>query len=972
MTTTLPVLPPSSLQRRVGAVTLGQTDDLQTHREKLARIVLDEMYQFVGLLDAEGMTLEINRTALDGAGVRLQDIWGKPFWEARWFAVSAETSAAVRDFVRRVRLGEFVRCDLEVYGQAAGEETIIVDFSLMPVRDQAGAIVFLLAEGRNITEKKRAEAEIARRNAELQGLLEKVRRLDALKNDLFANVSHELRTPLALILATTDEALVTGDNLTAAQRRDLSVIRRNAVVLLKHVNDLLDLARIDARQVVMSLSQVDLVSLVRDTADQFRAIAQQRSVSYVVTTPDALPAEVDAEKVERVLLNLLSNAFKFTPAGGRIRCSLEPVGADRALLSVQDSGPGVAPALRTAVFERFRQVQEGTTRDVGGTGLGLAIAKELVDLHHGEIAVTSAPGGGALFQVELPLRAPPGSFIGRTQPPAAPPVRTAAREGVIAELQPAEADVLEDEPAGDRPTVLVVEDNAEMRRFVRDALAGECRVVAVADGQLALERAIAEPPDMVVTDLMLPRLGGDRLVEHMRSIPALTEVPVLVLSAKDDEDLRARLLAESVQDYVTKPFSAHELRARVRNLLAMKLARDVLQRELASQGQDLTGLMSELVANRRALQESEHRWRAIYEHSPVGIALADSLGQIRTANRAFRDMLGYTQDEMSACTLQRITPVEDRAATQDRVARLVTGELPSYHLQRRFQRKDGPLVWANTSVSLIPSEADSPRLLVVVAEDITEQKRAQEALARVQGELARVSRVSTLGELAASIAHEVNQPLAAIVANGHACTRWLDAQPPDEREARAAVERIIRDGNRAGEVITRIRAFLRRGEMLRERVDVAVIIDDVLRLVRAEAQALRVTVRHAPQADLPPVVADRVQVQQVVLNLVMNALEAMGRTSGGPRLLDLSVRREEAEALRIDVRDSGVGIDPAIRERVFDPFLTTKPEGMGMGLTISRSIVEAHGGHLRMKPNDGPGVTFSFTLPIESPAAAQR
>lgn len=335
-------------------------------------------------------------------------------------------------------------------------------------------------------------------------------------------------------------------------------------------------------------------------------------------------------------------------------------------------------------------------------------------------------------------------------------------------------------------------------------------------------------------------------------------------------------------------------------------------------------------------------------------------------------MLGYTQDEMSACTLQRITPVEDRAATQDRVARLVTGELPSYHLQRRFQRKDGPLVWANTSVSLIPSEADSPRLLVVVAEDITEQKRAQEALARVQGELARVSRVSTLGELAASIAHEVNQPLAAIVANGHACTRWLDAQPPDEREARAAVERIIRDGNRAGEVITRIRAFLRRGEMLRERVDVAVIIDDVLRLVRAEAQALRVTVRHAPQADLPPVVADRVQVQQVVLNLVMNALEAMGRTSGGPRLLDLSVRREEAEALRIDVRDSGVGIDPAIRERVFDPFLTTKPEGMGMGLAISRSIVEAHGGHLRMKPNDGPGVTFSFTLPIESPAAAQR
>src|ERR1700676_5206547 len=160
---------------RVRDVVLSSSDDLQAHREKLARIVVDQMYQFVGLLDANGTTLEINRAALDGAGIRLEDIRGKPFWEARWWTVSQETQDYQRELVRRARDGEFVRCDVEIYGQAAGEETIIIDFSLLPVKDQAGKVVFLLAEGRNITEKKRAEAETARKSEELQRLLDKVR-----------------------------------------------------------------------------------------------------------------------------------------------------------------------------------------------------------------------------------------------------------------------------------------------------------------------------------------------------------------------------------------------------------------------------------------------------------------------------------------------------------------------------------------------------------------------------------------------------------------------------------------------------------------------------------------------------------------------------------------------------------------------------------------------------------------------------
>jgi PAS domain S-box-containing protein len=512
-----------------------------------------------------------------------------------------------------------------------------------------------------------------------------------------------------------------------------------------------------------------------------------------------------------------------------------------------------------------------------------------------------------------------------------------------------------------------------MRRFVADVLADDYRVVTSADGEQALQRAQADPPDLVVTDLMMPRLGGDQLVAEMRARPRLMQVPVLVLSAKGDEALRARLLAESVQDYVTKPFSAHELRARVRNLVTMKCARDALQLELATQNEDLSQLTRQLIANRQtlqrsmeALQESGHRWRALYEHSPVGIALTDSSGQILTTNPAFQSMLGFTREEFRDCSILRITPEEDHATVQARIARLVAGEVQEYHLQRRYRHRDGDVVWANTSVSVIPATRGAPRMLVVVAEDITERKQAAEALVKAQTELARVARVSTLGELAASIAHEVNQPLAAVVANGQACLRWLDAQPPNGHEVKAAVQRIVRDANQASQVIARIRGFLKRGEFMQTPVDVEEVIGEVVELVQAEARAQGVLLRQVLARDLPAVSVDRVQLQQVILNLVMNAMEAMPADVAAPRVIALNARVNEADgAVQVEVRDTGLGIPAADRDRIFDAFHTTKPAGMGMGLAISRSIVEAHGGRLWATPNDDCGETFRFTLPAD-------
>jgi signal transduction histidine kinase len=209
-----------------------------------------------------------------------------------------------------------VRCDIKIYGQAAGEETIIIDFSLLPVKDQNGIIAFLLAEGRNITEKKRAEAEIARKNEELQRLLDRIQQLDQLKSDFFANVSHELRTPLALILGPAESMVAMGTISPSCS----DVILRSSSAMPRHCsstsNDLLDVAKLDAGKMTVDYARLDLARVVRTVAAHFEALAPQRSLAYVITTPDTLEAEIDPEKFDRILLNLLSNAFKFTPEGG--------------------------------------------------------------------------------------------------------------------------------------------------------------------------------------------------------------------------------------------------------------------------------------------------------------------------------------------------------------------------------------------------------------------------------------------------------------------------------------------------------------------------------------------------------------------------------------------------------------------------------------------------------------------------------
>ncbi len=252
--------------------------------------------------------------------------------------------------------------------------------------------------------------------------------------------------------------------------------------------------------------------------------------------------------------------------------------------------------------------------------------------------------------------------------------------------------------------------------------------------------------------------------------------------------------------------------------------------------------------------------------------------------------------------------------------------------------------------------------MLVTITDVTEQKQAEEALRQAQAELAHVSRVTTLGEMAASIAHEVDQPLSGVVINATASLRFLNNASPNLDEVRDGLQAISRDGRRASDVNARIRTLARRTAIRKEPLDINDVIREVVALADGEARRTRARLRTELAGNLPRVLGDAVQLQQVVLNLLLNGLEAMQGVVGHQRELDISTHTEATDHVRVAVRDSGAGMDPLLANRLFEAFCTTKPGGLGMGLSISRSIVEQHGGRLWAVPNDGPGTTFQFTL----------
>jgi PAS domain S-box-containing protein len=370
-----------------------------------------------------------------------------------------------------------------------------------------------------------------------------------------------------------------------------------------------------------------------------------------------------------------------------------------------------------------------------------------------------------------------------------------------------------------------------------------------------------------------------------------------------------------------------------------------------------------LLESHAELARSEERWRSMFENSAIGVALADLNGKFIAANRVFQNMVGYTEQELRQLAFVDITVEEDRSLNSVLVGELLQGRRKQFQIEKRYRRKNGSSVCARVNVSIVPGTERLPRYLMALSEDVTERRLAEEALNETRSELAQMARVTMLSTLTASIAHEVNQPLSGIVTNASTCLRMLDANPPNVEGARETARRTIRDGNRASEVVTRLRALFSNKSAPFELFDLNEAAQEVVALCLGDLQRNRVILELDLGADLPSVLGDRIQIQQVILNLLRNGSDAMSAVEGRSRDLLIKTESAASDGVKLSVKDSGVGIDPEIARKLFEPFFTTKGEGMGIGLSVSRSIMEGHQGRLWATRNDSPGSTFSFSLP---------
>ncbi len=364
-----------------------------------------------------------------------------------------------------------------------------------------------------------------------------------------------------------------------------------------------------------------------------------------------------------------------------------------------------------------------------------------------------------------------------------------------------------------------------------------------------------------------------------------------------------------------------------------------------------------------ALQASEERWRSMFDASNLGISIIGQDLHYVATNSAFQAMLGYTANELLGLTPVDVTAEEDLDVTRTRLAELQQGERPHYEAVKQYRRKDGTILWGHVYASAVQDVESGAKMIIGTLIDITTTRHAQDALRATQSKLAHITRLTTMHEVTAAIAHEVNQPLAAIVANGNAAIRWLRKTPPEVAEAVATVNQIVSDGHRASEVVASIRGLFKKDQHAKVLLDVNAVIREVLELLQGELSSKRVPIRTKLNRNLPQILGDHGQLQQVVLNLVMNAVEAVSDNPVGSRVLNVSSKRSQSEEVIVAVEDSGPGIDAKDFDQIFDAFFTTKSQGMGMGLAICRSIVEAHGGRLWASARRSHGSIFYLTLP---------
>lgn len=462
---------------------------------------------------------------------------------------------------------------------------------------------------------------------ELERSYQQLRELDELKGRFFANISHELRTPLTLLLAPLENLLQEPAGADPRVRESLDTMRDNGMRLLKLINDLLDLVRLDAGQLKLQRSQLEVASFLRGMVNAVGGLARDRGLKVTCDVASELEfVSADPDKLEKVLLNLLFNAVKFTAAGGSIQVRARPEG-NWAVFEVTDTGAGIAPENLRFLFSRFWQADSSSRRKYQGAGIGLALVKELVEAHGGFVGAESELGKGTTMRVNLPLEVPPGTPAGApapdkpateptSQPAPASPAAEAAegqqsswlsdlyrRAELFASVTPLRESLRPWTPPGrsKRPRALIVDDEPDMLRFLRTQLATDYEVIEAGDGDQAVTLAAQYLPDVTVCDLMMPEKDGVEVCRELRARPATRGLPLIMLTARVDEETKLRALAAGANDFLAKPFSIAELRARVKNLADSHQ----LQQALAQQNRKLEATIEELKETELQLVQAE-------------------------------------------------------------------------------------------------------------------------------------------------------------------------------------------------------------------------------------------------------------------------------------------------------------------------------------------------------------------------------
>ncbi len=833
-----------------------------------------------------------------------------------------------------------------------------------------------------------ASGQIAAAIANAQAYEEERRRTEALaeldraKTAFFSNVSHEFRTPLTLTLGPIEDILQEAPaHLPPVHRHRLETAHRNSLRLLKLVNSLLDFARIEAGRTDVNFEPVDLAQLTEELASNFESATERAGLSLAIRCEELPePVYVDRDMWEKIVLNLLSNAFKFTFEGGiEIELQSSP-DRESALLVVRDTGVGIPHSELPRLFERFHRIEGQKSRSFEGSGIGLALVQELVKLHGGTVEAKSEEGKGASFTIAIPYGTShlAADTIGKSRSR----VSTSLRAGAFVEealrwLPDGNPDDAPDDRA-DEPgdfylqgrtsgaRILVADDNADMRAYVRRLLGSRWQVETVSDGVEALAAMRERKPDLVLTDVMMPRLDGFGLLSEVRNDPELRGLPIIVLSARAGEDARVEGLDAKADDYLTKPFSARELVARVNANLEMALLRREMTREL---------------------RESEARFRNMAEHAPVIMWMTDPNGSITYINRLWTDYTGQSLEVALGFGAWEALHPEDREESRRIFFKAKAARGP-FRTEYRLRRSDGSYRWAISAAG--PRFGDDGEFLGHIGSviDIADRKEAEQILkqanelleqrvaaaiterAQAEAQLLQAQKMEAVGRLTGGVAHDFNNVLQVIGGNLQLLGRDVEGNNHAEQRLQTAIAATSRGSKLASQLL----AFGRRQPLAPRVVNLGRLIcrfDDMLRRALGEG----VEVETVIAGGLWNTFVDTVQVENALLNLAINARDAMeghGKLTieVGNAFLDdqCAVRHSEVTAgqdVMIAVTDTGAGIPAEILESVFEPFFTTKPEGQGTGLGLSMvyGFVKQSGGHIKIYSEVGQGTTVRLYLP---------